>query len=373
MSLPAQQLKKAGYTVAEVFFTTVDPNNLIAKTAEGKTVNLKKADIIIFQIVMYEALVDIIRRVKALGIRTFMDIDDNYYALPADNPAFNSTQPFTTLMKDKDDKDKLVFMKQPQMFKETYTRYGKRYVRDRKATPRVNFTLEHLEESMKLVDVLQVSTPQLRDVYQKFNKNTIVLPNCLDMSLYDKVRQERYKEQENRLESTLVNVGWFGTKTHAADLQILDGLIPDNCKFTLIGVENLVENEHLFRGVKNLELKPAFGAVTNLPEAIKYIDIGVCPLVDNQFNRGKSELKAMEFNAMGIPVIASAVAPYERYITRGCNGFLIDKNKTKFWIRALKGLIEDTEFREVMGKAGLEVAQETAIEKNIYLWKEAYK
>ena len=360
LMLPAQKLSELGYTVNETFFSTVDPITLLAKDSAGNIVDLKKAEVIVFQMVWFEALIKVIKKVKALGIKTFMDVDDHYGALPANNPAFRSFHPKTMLMKNKEGNKE--FRQVPQKFKLTHTRHGTHYVRERDNEEKINFAIDNLYQAMQLVDFVQVSTPELADYYQAFNKNILVLPNYIDMDYY----------QIKKPKNSIVSLGWYGTMTHADDLAIINGLIPDNCKLIIIGAENMVKGENLFTSVKNLELRPPFGEIFNLADAIKDIDIGLCPLVDNQFNRGKSELKAMEFNAMGIPVVASDVAPYSRYVSHGENGFLIKGNKTKFWIRYINQLINDGGLRNEMSLKAKQKAETKDISKNIHLWEEVY-
>ena len=362
MTQPSNLLRKLGYDIDSAFFNTVDPRDLSAmSTYTNNKINLKDYDITTFQMVWHQALNSVINQLNDLGKFTCMEVDDNYDCLPANNPAFYSFYKRGMLIQD--DEGNRAIRVQQQQFRPTHTSKGRTYVRVKKLEPVINPALDNLKYAMRHVKMLQVSTPELKETYLRYNDNITVLENCVDISLYNGITKK---------ENNIPVVGWYGTKTHADDLRILDGMIPDNCKLVLIGVDDLVEKEKLFRGVKNLELLPPFGSIEKLPEAIKDIDIGLCPLEFNQFNEGKSELKAIEFNAGSIPVIATDIAPYRRYVVHGENGFLVSKNKTKFWIRYLNQLINDKGLREQMSKEAKRHAQTRDINKTIERWIETY-
>ena len=72
-------------------------------------------------------------------------------------------------------------------------------------------------------------------------------------------------------------------------------------------------------------------------------DIGIIPLVNTEFNKCKSELKYIEFTALGVPVVASDVEVYRNTIEEGVTGFLAnDENE---WVAKLSRLIDDPKLR----------------------------
>ena len=100
-------------------------------------------------------------------------------------------------------------------------------------------------------------------------------------------------------------------------------------------------------------------------------DIGICPLLDTQFARGKSWIKALEYMARGIPVVASDVEPYRRFITHGVDGFLVKREHE--WLTALSTLAGDEDLRARMGAAALEKARANTIEGHWREWADAYR
>jgi glycosyltransferase involved in cell wall biosynthesis len=76
-------------------------------------------------------------------------------------------------------------------------------------------------------------------------------------------------------------------------------------------------------------------------------DIGLAPLEDNNFNRGKSNLRWLEYSALKIPTIASPLPDFKRVIT-GKNGLLA--NDLDDWKMHLRALLDNEGLRRQMGR-----------------------
>jgi glycosyltransferase involved in cell wall biosynthesis len=99
-------------------------------------------------------------------------------------------------------------------------------------------------------------------------------------------------------------------------------------------------------------------------------DIGLAPLVDMPFNRSKSAIKALEYAALGIPVIASDREPYRPFVLDGVTGYLVrDEHE---WTKRLRELVNDDAMREEMGRKAKEHASAWTIQKGWRLWEQAY-
>jgi glycosyltransferase involved in cell wall biosynthesis len=83
-------------------------------------------------------------------------------------------------------------------------------------------------------------------------------------------------------------------------------------------------------------------------------DIGMAPLVDNSFNRSKSNLRWLEYSSLGIPTVASNVGHFAQTIVNGKTGLLADTPED--FTAALESLILDTKKRKaIAGEAKQEV------------------
>jgi glycosyltransferase involved in cell wall biosynthesis len=100
-------------------------------------------------------------------------------------------------------------------------------------------------------------------------------------------------------------------------------------------------------------------------------DIGLAPVTSSAFNRSKSFLKALEYGARGIPVIASDFEPYSSFVLHGVTGFLVKAGHE--WGRYLAELAGDAGLRESMGAKAKEQARSWCIEDGWRKWETAYQ
>ena len=105
-------------------------------------------------------------------------------------------------------------------------------------------------------------------------------------------------------------------------------------------------------------------------DVLSRFDIGVAPLVDNRFNRCKSDLKYLEYGMIGLPVVASAVAPYEGSVEHGVNGLLA--RNPKDWLKHLRRLVVEEETRTRLGAAARDFAEARLMSRNVSQWEDAY-
>jgi glycosyltransferase involved in cell wall biosynthesis len=90
---------------------------------------------------------------------------------------------------------------------------------------------------------------------------------------------------------------------------------------------------------------------------LRSFDIGLMPLTDDPWARGKCGFKLLQYMAVGVPGVASPVGVNTEIIEHGRNGFLAESEKE--WTECLARLIEDPALRRRMG----EEARRTVIER----------
>ncbi len=90
---------------------------------------------------------------------------------------------------------------------------------------------------------------------------------------------------------------------------------------------------------------------------LQKIDIGIMPLYDNEWEKGKCGFKGLQYMALEIPAVMSPVGVNTEIIKDGENGFLAKDEQE--WFDKLSLLIENSQLREKLGKAG----RQTVIEK----------
>jgi len=84
-------------------------------------------------------------------------------------------------------------------------------------------------------------------------------------------------------------------------------------------------------------------------EYLAACDIGLAPLPDNPFTRGKCSFKVLEYAAAGLPVVASPVGTNSEYIVHGQTGFLASRHED--WLSKVGELIREESLRQRMGAA----------------------
>lgn len=98
-------------------------------------------------------------------------------------------------------------------------------------------------------------------------------------------------------------------------------------------------------------------------------DIGLCPLAPTRFNRAKSGIKAMEYQAAGVVPVATDCAAYRGVIEDGVTGFLV---KTQWeWADRLTQLAQDHALRAQMSEACKSVAPQRTYRQRATEWHQA--
>jgi len=143
-------------------------------------------------------------------------------------------------------------------------------------------------------------------------------------------------------------IGWMGSPTTAAYLHLIEDAIgslvrESRAQVTLVGVEpgRLAWNFPCTERAWSLQ--------TEVLE-LQGFDIGIMPLPDTPWERGKCGYKLVQYMACGKPVVASPVGVNPTLVRHGVDGFLADG--TTAWRDALVTLLDDPARRTTMGEAG---------------------
>jgi len=146
-----------------------------------------------------------------------------------------------------------------------------------------------------------------------------------------------------------VTIGWIGGSGNLSYLKLIDE-----------ATRTIQENQPNVRFCL-MSGKPPEGMQTNWdfvrwsPEAekkwLQSIDIGIMPLADDEWSRGKCAFKLIQYMANGKPVVASAVGANVHAVIDGRSGFLASSSRQ--WEMALTSLISNSELRVSMGEESL--------------------
>jgi glycosyltransferase involved in cell wall biosynthesis len=165
-------------------------------------------------------------------------------------------------------------------------------------------------------------------------------------SIYNKKVRSSLKEAINYKSKPVI--GWIGTPSTTKFLLTIKNIITlmnDNgiANFVAIGADS-----YQLRGLP----------VTVIPwneenelETLSQFDIGIMPLSDSLFERGKCGYKLIQYMACGLPVVASPVGVNSSIVVHNETGFLASKNDE--WLKYLTLLCSDLELRNRLGQKGL--------------------
>jgi glycosyltransferase involved in cell wall biosynthesis len=171
------------------------------------------------------------------------------------------------------------------------------------------------------------------------------LPSVVDVS--------QYKTKNSGAKSPF-RIGWIGSPVTAPYLdQVRDALNllsrETEIQITLIGSGNILPFPDIPTDIFpwSEEIERRIGEM---------FDVGIMPLVDGPFERGKCGYKLVQYMAGGLPVIASPVGINSQMVEPGKNGYLAAS--TDEWLHAFRTLIHDNQRGFDMGRAGRQKAEQ---------------
>ncbi len=195
----------------------------------------------------------------------------------------------------------------------------------------------------------------LADFAKKYNPNTYIIPTPIDT---DKFIPKEASAKE------LITIGWTGTSGNYAFFT--PKLICD-IKDILKRYDNV---DFLFicdrKPEEKFDFPYAFVKWDDATEVndLQHIDIGLMPLIDSAWTRGKCGFKLIQYGSISIPSVASNVGVNSKVVLDGKSGFLVNEEEAN-WAEHLEKLINDQTLRESMGKAAREhIEKEYSVNKN---------
>ena len=177
---------------------------------------------------------------------------------------------------------------------------------------------------------------------RRFNPNVTVIPTAVDTNRFAP-RDDATRRQRSQLV-----VGWIGSPTTFQYLESLKDVlaaVAARHPFTLkVSGAGCPVN---FPGV-DVEVVP--WSMADEVSLFNSCDIGVYPLTDDDWSRGKCGFKAIQFLACGVPVVAAAVGVNREIIEHGVNSMLASTPQE--WIEHLSTLLTNASLRRTMSVAG---------------------
>ncbi len=200
-------------------------------------------------------------------------------------------------------------------------------------------------EICKISAHIMAGNQYLADYAKQFNDKVSIIPTTIDTEKYQVVEKE---------DSEKVTIGWSGSFSTVQHLDTIREILQELAGQEKFRLQVIGTPSYEISGVDVKALK--WQSETEV-EDLRKIDIGVMPLPDDQWSKGKCGLKALQYMALGIPTICSSVGVNSTIIRDGENGFLADSKKE--WIEKLKKLLNSAELRKKIGLAGRETVEKS--------------
>jgi glycosyltransferase involved in cell wall biosynthesis len=194
--------------------------------------------------------------------------------------------------------------------------------------------------------VVSAGSAYLAEWASQFSDCVRVVPTSIELARYT------MRPREQRPGERLV-VGWTGSAT------------------SLTHLEDSAPMLQMFLAQRDVELRVVSNRAPHIPgvpavwrpwsaetevDEIRQFDIGIKPLPDDQWSRGKCPMKELQYMALGVPVVCSAVGGSREAVSDGETGYLVSSRED--WLRALSRLVDLAELRRRMGQAGRRVVEE---------------
>jgi glycosyltransferase involved in cell wall biosynthesis len=214
--------------------------------------------------------------------------------------------------------------------------------------------LKHPEKTYDLLKMAReviVATQYLARHADRYASRITVLPTV--------VSREAWRPLEGRLEGhfasppgSVPTIGWIGTHSTAAHLDLvvpaLKRLAQEGRRFRLrlVGASRSL-------AVDGVEVESVPWREATEIEDFRNIDIGIAPVLDNEFARGKGGFKQIQYMTVGVPFVSSPVGGAVEFMRHESNAMVASTDAE--WVEHLRRLIDDQSLRAKLARAGREL------------------
>ena len=197
-------------------------------------------------------------------------------------------------------------------------------------------------------DMVIAGNDYLRELAAPHARRTVVIPTTVDPAKYDAAAAARTRDDG------IVKLGWIGAAATVAYLDLVRdaletiGATHDRARLKVVS--------DAFPKLQSLPVEAKPWAEADEAADVADFDIGLAPLTDDPWARGKCGLKALQYMAASKPVVCSPVGVHREMVRHGVSGFWAAGRGE--WIEALARLIRSAEERARMGAAGRKILDE---------------
>lgn len=190
-----------------------------------------------------------------------------------------------------------------------------------------------------------VGSKHLAEYARKHNSRVTVVPTSIDTDLYKPMPRNGRRDR--------IVIGWTGSSTSQTHLEKFSDVLRELSARRDVEIRVQSNRKPELPGIPFL-WRP-WSPETEVEE-LSHFDIGIKPMPDDPWARGKCPMKEIQYMSMGIPTVCSAVGASREIIQHGRNGLLASSREE--WLNCLESLIDSTELRRDLGAAGRQTVED---------------
>jgi glycosyltransferase involved in cell wall biosynthesis len=197
-----------------------------------------------------------------------------------------------------------------------------------------------LEKVMARAIAVTVGNSYLAEYARQYTSRIEIFPTTVDI--------EKYLPRPRPGDGKELVIGWMGSPTTAPNLRLIEDALAILARERKVRVRCIGPAADF--ALPGVSVEKRRWLEEQEVEEIQQFDIGINPLVDNDFTRGKCGYKLIQYMACEVPVVASPVGANCEIVEQGKNGYLAtDRDE---WIDALRRLADDSDLRLRLGQSG---------------------
>ncbi|MEJ8803030.1 glycosyltransferase family 4 protein [Pontibacter sp. H249] len=180
----------------------------------------------------------------------------------------------------------------------------------------------------------------LQEYAQQFNEQSVYLPTTINLAKYNRLKNQ---------ETERVVIGWIGSHSTLPYLKLIEPVLQQleqQYTFDFVVIADR-EPDLTLKSLKFVRWREEV-EVENLLQ----LNIGVMPLPETEWAKGKCAFKALQYMALGIPAVVSAVGANIAAVPHGNVGYTCTTERD--WYKSLERLLLNIELRSRMGADGRE-------------------
>jgi hypothetical protein len=199
---------------------------------------------------------------------------------------------------------------------------------------------------VRLADMVLVGSRYLAEHALKFNNNVEILPLGLRVNFYNITPPAKTDDK--------IRLVWIGSESNLQYLEQIKPVIEAvGSRFSNVVLRIIGDT---FFDMPNMPVEKMRWSNQTRGLGLVTSDIGLAPLPDDRFTRGKCSFKVLEYAAAGLPVVASPIGTNAEHIRQGVTGFLAENSHQ--WLEKISLLVQNPQLRASMGMEGRQFAQQ---------------